>query len=280
MLAGMSEGDGTVDDAVEDAWAPLADRFVEHHYGSLRGRVRTYVIDAHLRAELGRPPLAIVDVGGGGGNQSLPLARDGYEVTIVDPSPAMLERAAARVAAAVAAAAADAPGLTERVRLVEATGESAPEALDGQRFDAVLCHGVVMYVDHPVPLVDALCRLVRPGGLVSIVAKSADVMAVRPALAGDWAGALAAFDAEREVNGLGLETRADRVDDLSALLAARGVDPIGWYGVRLFTDGWTPERPATDADELVLQVELEASRREPYRRLSRLFHLLARARAG
>jgi hypothetical protein len=46
--------------------------------------------------------------------------------------------------------------------------------------------------------------------------------------------------------------------------------------VRLFTDGWTPDRPATDPEDLVLEVELLASQREPYRRLSRLFHLLGR----
>jgi hypothetical protein len=48
---------------------------------------------------------------------------------------------------------------------------------------------------------------------------------------------------------------------------------VAWYGVRLFTDGWTPERAATDPEDLVLEAELIASQRDPYRRLSRLFHL-------
>ena len=270
-------------DAFADA--EVAERFVVAHYGSLRGRVRTHVIDAHLRAELAPPPLTVVDVGGGGGNQSLPLAQDGYHVTIVDPSPAMLERAEARVTAAARAGAGADTGsdadpdadLADRVRLVGSAGEQAPDVLGGERFGALLCHGVLPYLDEPEPLVDALCRLAAPGGLVSIVAKNVETMAVRPVLEGDWAGALAAFDAERQVNGLGLDTRGDHVDDLSALLAARGVEPVGWFGVRLFTE-WIPERPSTDPDELVLRVELEASRRDPYRRLSRLFHLLARAR--
>src|ERR1700722_2411094 len=74
----------------EDAWAELAGRFVDGHYGSLRGRVRTYVLDAPLRWLLPPPPARLVDVGGGAGNQSIPLARDGYDVTIADPSAAML----------------------------------------------------------------------------------------------------------------------------------------------------------------------------------------------
>jgi hypothetical protein len=51
---------------------------------------------------------------------------------------------------------------------------------------------------------------------------------------------------------------------------------VAWYGVRLFTDGWTPERAATDPEDLVLEAELIASQRDPYRRLSRLFHLMGR----
>jgi SAM-dependent methyltransferase len=252
-----------------DAWAPLADRFVDGHYGSLRGRVRTYVIDQHLRAHLAPPPLGIVDVGGGAGHQSLPLARAGYDVTIVDPSPAMLDRARALLTE-------EDDALARRVRLVEAPGESAPDALGGERFGGVLCHGVLMYLDDPGPLVGALCALADRGGVVSIVAKNVEVMAVRPALEGDWATALAMFDSDRQVNGLGVDTRGDDVGALSALLRDRGVEPIDWYGVRLFTDGWAPERPASDPDDLVLRVELEASRRDPYRRMSRLFHLVGR----
>ena len=262
--------DGSVTDrAADDTWSPLVERFVDGHYGSLRGRVRTHVIDEHLRHHMEPAPQRVVDVGGGAGNQSVPLARAGHQVTIVDPSAAMLERAAERLAD-------EAEGVAARVRLVEVSGEDAPRALGGGIFDVVLCHGVLMYLDDPEPLVDALSQLAAPGGLVSIVAKNLEVMAVRPALGGDWAAAIAAFDTDRQVNGLGLETRGDRIEDLSALLTDRGVDPVAWYGVRLFTDGWVPERAATDPEDLVLQAELMASQRDPYRRLSRLFHLVGR----
>jgi SAM-dependent methyltransferase len=255
----------------EDSWAPLADRFVDGHYGSLRGRVRTHVIDRHLRWHLPGPPAAVVDVGGGAGTQSLPLARDGYRVTIVDPSPAMLSRAEAALAAEPVA-------VRGRVSLVEATGQEAPGALGGRRFAGVLCHGVLMYLDDPAPIVVAMAELADDGGVVSIVAKNQSCLAVRPALAGRWAEALSAFDADRQINGLEVETRADTVEGLSALLADNGVERVAWYGVRLFTDGWTPDRPATDDEEGVLAVELEASRRDPYRQLSRLFHLVGARR--
>ncbi len=250
-----------------DPWAELAERFVEGHYGTLRGQVRTYVIDRQLRAHLPPPPSALVDVGGGGGNQSLPLARDGYHVTIVDPSQAMLERARARLASG--------PGeVADRVCLVQAAAEQAPDVLGGRRFAGVLCHGVIMYVPDPRPFVAALAALAAPAGIVSLVAKNASALATRPALEGKWAEALAAFDARHQVNGLGLDTRADTLEDLTALLAENDVERIAWYGVRLFTDSWTPERAAAGAADEVFAVELEASRRDPYRLLSRLFHIV------
>jgi S-adenosylmethionine-dependent methyltransferase len=253
--------------SADDAWAPLAERFVDRHYGTLRGRVRTHVIGRHLRDHLPGPPAALVDVGGGAGNQSIPLARDGYQVTIVDPSAAMLVRARARLESEPAEVAG-------RVRLVQASAAEAPGVLGGARFAGVLCHGVIMYVDDPRPFVAALADLAEPGAIISLVAKNAASMAARPALQGDWAGALAAFDGDRQVNGLGVDTRADTVDGLTAVLAQAGVERIAWYGVRLFTDGWTAAGLGADAEEQALEVELEASRRDPYRLMSRLFHVI------
>ncbi len=165
-----------------------------------------------------------------------------------------------------------------RVELVEADGEQAPVLLGEGRFDSVLCHGVIMYLDDPSPLLAALCASARPGGIVSIVTKNRRTMAMRPGLDGDWSATLAAFDAERQVNGLGIDTRGDDLDELTDELRTHGVDQIAWYGVRLFSEQWARDRPAGDPIDEVLAVELEASRRDPYRQLSRLFHLVGRRR--
>ncbi len=254
-----------------DEWSELGRLFVDEHYESLRGRVRTHVVNQHLRTHLPPPPLRIVDVGGGAGHQSIPLARRGYDVTIVEPSPAMLARASELLDREDAATRA-------RVRLVESRGEDAPAAVDREQFGAVLCHGVVMYLEDPLPMIDALCALTAERGIVSIVAKNVDVLAVRPALDGDWATALAAFDSDRQINGLGANTRGDSIEHLTAALAATGVEATDWYGVRLFTDGWTRDQPPIEDEDVVFAVELEASRRDPYRQLSRLFHLVAQRR--
>jgi S-adenosylmethionine-dependent methyltransferase len=84
-----------------------------------------------------------------------------------------------------------------------------------------------------------------------------------------------AFDADHQVNGLGLATRGDTVEDLTDRLRRHGLDLLAWYGVRLFSEGWGRTEPPTADDGDLFAAELEASRRDPYRQLSRLFHLLA-----
>ncbi len=240
----------------------------------MKGRVRTYVMHHQLLEHLPAPPAPVLDVGGGAGHQSFPLAQAGYDVTLLDPSPAMLDKARQRLQRL--------PGeALRRVTLLEADGENADEAVNGQRFAAVLCHGVLGYLERPEPLVNQLCRCAAAGGVVSIMAGNAKAMAVRPALERRWDDALASFDVRSEIGVLGMPTRADTVEELSGLVRSRGVEPLRWYGVWLFVD-WLDfsgaELDPSDSKQVAAAaaVELEAGRRDPYRQLSRIFHLVGR----
>ena len=262
----------------DDTWASLAGKFADEAYASVKGYVRTYVMHRQLLENLPPPPAAVLDVGGGAGHQSFPLAEAGYDVTVLDPSPAMLDKARQRLA--------QLPGDAQRrVTLVQADGENADEALAGRRFAAVLCHGVLGYVERPEPLVSQLCRCAEAGGLVSIMTGNARATAVQPALERRWEDALAAFDATSGIGVLGVRGRADTVEEVSELVQSNGVKPVRWYGVWLFVD-WLEFSGATldlgDSRQVAATaaVELEASRRDPYRQLSRVFHLVGRKGPG
>jgi S-adenosylmethionine-dependent methyltransferase len=262
----------------DDTWAGLADKFADQAYASVKGYVRTYVMHHHLLAHLPKPPATVLDVGGGAGHQSFPLAQAGYDVTLLDPSRAMLDKAQQRLD--------QLPENTrQRVTLLQADGENADEAVHGRRFDAVLCHGVLGYLEEPEPLVDQLCRCTAPGGIVSIMTGNARASAVRPALERRWDDALASFDARTEIGVLGVQGRADTVEEISELIRSKGVEPERWYGVWLFVDwlefGGAELDPSDTAQvAATAAVELAASRRDPYRQLSRVFHLVGRKDPG
>ncbi|MEU6661456.1 methyltransferase domain-containing protein [Streptomyces sp. NPDC046821] len=212
--------------------------------------------------------LRVLDVGMGQGTQALRLARAGHKVTGVEQDPAM-------VAAARAALAEEPEGIRGRVRLVEGDGRDTGVHFLPGSFDVVLCHGVLMYVEDPDALLAGLARMLAPGGLLSLLVRNGDGLAMRPGLAGDWQGALGSFDTVAYRNRLGLDVRADRLDALTATLAGIGAPLRAWYGVRVFTDTAADDAPVPSQGEFqtLLAAEERAGRTEPYRRVAALLHL-------
>ncbi|MGA4861384.1 class I SAM-dependent methyltransferase [Streptomyces lavendulocolor] len=225
--------------------------------------------------------LRILDVGMGQGTQALRLARAGHSLTGLESDPEMLRTAHEALASEPA-------GIRERFRLIEGDGrETGVHFLPGS-FDVVLCHGVLMYVEEPDAMLAGLARMLAPGGLLSLLVRNGDALAMRPGLAGDWPEALAAFESDTyspklsasleqgaPPSSLGLPVRADRLEDLTATLAGIAAPLQAWYGVRVFTD-LVPngeELPPAGELERLLAAEDRAGRTEPYRRVAALLHL-------
>ena len=253
-----------------NSWTPkLSERFPEQ-YETLRGIVRQRLAHRQIREHLQAPPSRVCDVGGGAGHQAIPLACLGYEVTILDPSEEMLQKAWESLASE------DEP-VRERVRLVHGTGEAASQMLGRESFDAVLCQGVIMYLEDPGPLVESLADISRPGAIVSILTKNADALAMRPALEGRYRDALTAFNAVRDRGRLGVTTQAHSVEELSGMLEDNGIGTERWYGIRALTDHLGNQRPGPDLEDM-LAAEWEAGRRDPYRGVACMLHVIGRKR--
>lgn len=212
--------------------------------------------------------LRVLDVGTGQGTQALRLARAGHRVTGLESDPAML-------AAARAALAEEPAGIQDRVELIEGDGRDTGVHFLPGAFDVVLCHGVLMYVPEPDPVLAGLARVLAPGGLLSLLVRNADALALRPGLSGDWDTALAAFDSPDYTNRIGLKVRADRLAALTATLDGIGAPLETWYGVRVFTDIAADDVPPPSAGELerLLAAEDRAGRTDPYRAVAALLHL-------
>jgi S-adenosylmethionine-dependent methyltransferase len=237
--------------------------------GLVRDVVRQELVHRQLIAHLPPPDppgVRVLDVGCGQGTQTLLLARAGYAVTGLDPSEELL-------GLVEKAAAAEPNEVRRRIELHQGPIEDCGKV--GAEFDVVCCHGVVMYLPSLTDAITQLVSAARPGGLISVLTKNRANLALRAAMAGEWENALAAFDARRYINRLGVrDTRADDPEEVMAALAGADAETQAWYGVRLFTDHWGDVDPPSDM-EVILRAEDEAGKRDPYRRLASATHVIA-----
>jgi SAM-dependent methyltransferase len=167
------------------------------------------------------------------------------------------------------------------VDALQGTLDEADVLVGGRTFDLVCAHGLLMYLPDAPAALAALAARVRPGGLLSFTFRNGDALAFRPGVRGRWREALAAFDSAGYVNELGADARAHRLDDVLRWCERVGLAVEGWYGVRVLTDGCPADLlpdPETLAD--CLAAELEAGRRDPYRRLGSQIHVIARRRTA
>ena len=237
--------------------------------GKLRDVVRQELVARQLCAELPPPPVPVIDLGCGQGTQALRLARRGYQVTALDASAELLDRLERDLAAEPAE-------VRARVRVQRGLIEHWPERSGVSRFGAVLCHGVLMYLADPDPVLRVIAGLTAPGGMVSLLVRNGDALAMRPGLRADWAACADAFGSVSYVNRMGATARADRLAALTARLAGYGLEVSAWYGVRVFTDTAPGDADPPPDLEALLHCEERAGSTDPYRRVAALLHLIAR----
>ncbi len=236
----------------------------DRHYSTTRGRVRAALVLERLADILPPPPGTVLDVGGGSGAIAVPLATDGYGVTVLDPSTAMLDLAGRHAADA---------GV--ELRLVPGGVEMLAELAPGP-FDAICCHAVLLYLDDPGAHLAALRGVVAAGATLSLLEKNRLALAMRPGLRGDYAEAIRVLDDPVATGNLGIENRSRSVDEWTELLEQTGWRLDSWVGIRLFSD-LAPDDLDPVAYWQLLTLEREAGRREPYRSAARLVHLSATA---
>ncbi|KAA1428457.1 class I SAM-dependent methyltransferase [Nocardioides antri] len=135
-----------------DAEAPAYDEPADHGLTdrAVRSAWRTLLLGA-----LPPAPARVADLGCGTGTLSLLLAEEGYRVDGVDFSPAMVERARAKLAG------------VERATVTE--GDAYEPPLPASSYDAVLCRHVLWAMPDPATALARWLDLLRPGGRLVLV---------------------------------------------------------------------------------------------------------------
>ena len=172
-------------------------------------------------------PLEIVDLGGGTGGLAALLASQGHAVTVIDPSPDALASLDRRTTDA---------GLSGRIHGVQGDAGDLVRLVGDHAVDVVVCHRVLEVVDSPPEALDAMSRVLRPGGVLSLLVSQRHAAVLAQALAGHISQARRTFADPR---------RFDH-DQVIGLVQGAGFTVLASHGIGAIADH-VPE-PLLDSD--------------------------------
>ncbi|WP_417605905.1 methyltransferase domain-containing protein [Oceanimonas baumannii] len=239
--------------------------FSRNIYGTTKGQIRLRVLARDLAEWLpsGNQPLRILDAGGGFGPVSQRLAVEGHSVVLCDLSAEMLDEARAQVAA---------KDLTEQFDFIHGPIQSLTVA-DIGRFDLILCHAVLEWVEDQAGLLATLNALLRSGGHLSLMYYNRDGLLYHSLVKGNFDYVHANLVRKRRQKLTpGWPCRPADVDDW---LHKLGFVINGRSGVRVFHDYMSNVHGPFPTEEALIEMELTHSRIEPFMHLGRYMHVLA-----
>lgn len=232
------------------------------------GRLRADMIVRQLAVHTDDRPLRVLDAGCGPGVLAARMAKAGHDVTGVDLSPGMLEQAKKS---------ADDAGV--RVDLHVGRVDDLDGIFPDEKFDLVLCHCVIEYVDDPAVALKQIAGVLAPGGVVSLLASNSLARVFKAAIVDrNPLEALAAYDRVQQPNTVfRTSSRTFRHDELLPLVSGAGLAPLEVYGVRTFWDLLSRDDRPVEQDfyDGMLELELAMSTTSPFRDVANYFHVVA-----
>jgi S-adenosylmethionine-dependent methyltransferase len=240
------------------------DQRIEHWKGEQQtpwAQLKYRLVADTLRAALPPALAQILDAGGGNGVEALALARDGYTVTLLDSSAAMLAEAQQAAAAA---------GLGERCAFIQGDLGQLAEHVALGSFDAALCHNVVQYVADVPQLVADLAATLRPNGLLSLLSVNRH--------SAPYQAAFLHHDRQQVATIFNAPMTLFTADEVAEILEGQGYTVVAHVGIRCICDYWgtTEEKLRPEVMAQIEALERRLMHRSPYKDLARYYHLIAR----
>ncbi len=255
--------------AEEEDKARLILEMEESPAGRVQHEVALRQLSTHLKdlSRLEDGPLEVLDAGCWTAEVSMRLAARGHRVTVLEPSACLLREVEERAKRQLPEGC---PGLSFLNQRIEDL-----EGCLAERFDLVICHQTVEFLDDPLRGMEILTRVLRPRGLLSLVFRNRYGEAAYTAVkSGDASAALVALEATTFDGGFGgAPGRLYAPEEISRLLEPLGYTFVGEYGLRVFAD-----HLASSSEDRAALIELEekAGGEPAFRQAGRLFHLVAR----
>jgi S-adenosylmethionine-dependent methyltransferase len=242
------------------------------------GRLRSDLAFANLQEFLPLPQakdsLCALDLGCGTGATAVRLAQLGLHVTLLDCSPAMLDRAkrAARQA-----------GVSEKITLKQGDAAQLGNFVPTGGFDVIVGHNLLEYVDDPCGVLRGAARALRDSSaILSVLVRNQAGEVLKAAIqAGDLAAAESSLTAEWAQESLyGGRVRLFRSDRLQAMLKAAALAITAERGVRVLADYLPPQISRRAQYARILELERKLGTQPEFAAVARYRQYLARCSGG
>jgi S-adenosylmethionine-dependent methyltransferase len=241
------------------------------------GRLRLDLAFANLEEFLPTRPakssLRALDLGCGTGANGLRLARLGFQVTLMDSSPAMLD---------IAKRAAQEAGIIEKIETKHGDADQLANFFHERVFDVILCHNILEFVNDPGAVLRSAARTLRnSSAILSVLVRNhAGEVLKAVILAGDLDAAERNLTAEWGNEALyGGKVRLFAPETTRATLKAASLVVIAERGVRVMSDYLSPRVSLSAEYERIFELERKLGCRSDFSAVARYTQCLAR-RAG
>jgi S-adenosylmethionine-dependent methyltransferase len=238
------------------------------------GRLRLDLPFANLQEFLPMPQskssLRALDIGCGTGANGLRLARLGFQVTLLDSSPAMLD---------IAQRTAQQAGFAEKIEIKHVDASALASLLHEEMFDVILIHNVLEFVDDPDAVLScAACALRDSSAILSVLVRNQAGEVFKAALrADDLAAAEHNLAAQWGNEALyGGRVRLFTPDITRVMLKSASLTVIAERGVRVLADYLSPRVSLSAEYERVFELERKLGSRPDFAAVARYTHYLAR----
>jgi S-adenosylmethionine-dependent methyltransferase len=246
----------------------LAAEYDEAFQSGFRERIQNDIIFTTLEPFLRESKCRILDAGGGTGFSSIPLAAKGHEVIILDMSKKMLK---------VAQSKAKKLRVAERVKIQHGDMEDIKQP--NESFDVVLCHLSLCYVKNPGRALSEFSRVLRKGGLLSLVAENKGFFSIAEAFKGSLQEAHKRLKMKTlfvTMSKLGRFRTFER-QELLAMLNEAGFEPVRTLGLRILGDYLLMARKTPPNDlETLKKLEHVLSQSQDWNSTGRFHFLICR----
>lgn len=249
----------------------LAGRLRKHIYSSDKGTVRLAVLQHDMLTGINElaagKPLRILDAGGGMGQIARWLAEMGHQITLCDISEEMLQAAAEENVKA---------GLDERISIIHAPLQQIPELLQWARFDLILLHGVIEWMQEPPLALHALAPMLEPGGAISLLYFNRSKLILKWGINGQFDKA----ESGRPTNPRVLTPSNPLTEaDVLPVFAALNLKITSKAGIRIFYGFFTGMVKKRPSCQKTLDLEMQYCHTEPFASLGEHTHFILRKSA-